>query len=221
MTITVAFDGPDYSGKSTTVAKVAKILEGLGLRVGIANHPQALTETGRYARLQLVTGKSNDIVARAMCQDFEYTLHNLVPMYDVVLCDRWAPVTIANQGDEGKEEVFRSGICNMPGAPSIYVSMDVGFKTAQERNRKRLEEKGQDWDESVSAKMFISPEAWEAACARYRYAFQILTEGGNKFQWIQLDEQSSEFAALDVAAKITHAYAMQLKERNPTATMIA
>ncbi|QVW55847.1 hypothetical protein pEaSNUABM9_00266 [Erwinia phage pEa_SNUABM_9] len=221
MTITVAFDGPDYSGKSTTVAKVAKILEGLGLRVGVANHPQALTETGRYARLQLVSGKANDIVARAMCQDFEYTLHNMVPRFDVVLCDRWAPVTIANQGDEGKEEVFRTGICNMPGSPTIYVSMEVGYETAVKRNQKRLEEKGHDWDAAVSGKMFVSPEAWEAACARYRYAFQILTEGGNKFEWIQLNEKTSQFAALDVAAKIVRAYADELQERNPTATMIA
>jgi thymidylate kinase len=221
MTITVAFDGPDYSGKSTTVAKVAKILEGLGLRVGVANHPQAVTETGRYARLQLVTGKANDIVARAMCQDFEYTLHNLVPLYDIVLCDRWAPVTIANQGDEGKHEVFRSGICNMPGAPSIYVSMEVGYETAVKRNQKRLEEKGQDWDAAVSGKMFVSPEAWEAACSRYRYAFQILTEGGSKFDLIQLNEKSSEFAALDVASKIAQAYARQLQEKQESALLLA
>lgn len=213
MTITVAFDGPDYSGKSTTVAKVAKILEGLGLRVAIANHPQATTETGRYARLQLVTGAADDIVARAMCQDFEYTLHNLVPQYDIVLCDRWAPVTIANQGDAGKEEVFRSGICNMPGAPSIYVSMEVGYETAVARNKKRLEEKGVDWDDAVSAKMFVSPEAWEAACARYRYAFQILTEGGNKFELIEIKENSSVFSELNIAAVIAQAYARQLQEQ--------
>lgn len=221
MTITAAFDGPDFSGKSTLVTKVAKILEGLGLRVVVANHPQAVTETGRYARLQLVTGKANDIVARAMCQDFEYTIHNLVPRFDIVLCDRWAPVTIANQGDEGKEEVFRSGICSMPGAPTIYVSMEVGFKTAQERNQKRLEEKGVDWDESVSAKMFVSEEAWEAACARYRYAFQILTEGGNKFELIKLNENTPEFAALGVASKIAQAYARQVKEQKEATQLTA
>lgn len=182
MTTTVAFDGPDYSGKSTMVATVRRILEGLGLRVGMVNHPSAHSETGQFARRQLVMGMANDVVARAMCQDFEYTLQYIVPQYDVVLLDRWAPVTIANQGDEGKTEVFRSGICNMAGSPSIYVSMEVNFETAKERNAKRLAEKGVDWDDAVSAKMFVSEEAWNAACERYRYAFQILTEGGNKFE---------------------------------------
>ena len=149
----------------------------------------------------------------ALTQDFEYTLHNLVPQYDIVLCDRWAPVTIANQGDAGKEEVFRSGICNMPGAPSIYVSMEVGYETAVARNKKRLEEKGVDWDDAVSAKMFVSPEAWEAACARYRYAFQILTEGGNKFELIEIKENSSVFSELNIAAVIAQAYARQLQEQ--------
>lgn len=213
MTITVAFDGPDCSRKSTIVAKVAKILEGLGLRVAIANHPQAVTETGRYARLQLVTGAADAVVAKAMCQDFEYTLLNLVPKHDIVLCDRWAPVTIANQGDDGKEEVFRTGICNMPGAPSIYVSMEVSYETAVAHNKQRLAEKGVDWDEAVSAKLFVSPEAWETVCARYRYAFQILTEGGNKFDLIQLNEKS-EFGALTVASKIAEAYARQLQEKH-------
>lgn len=207
MTLTVAFDGQDYAGKSTMVATVRRILEGLGLRVGTVNHPSALSETGQFARRQLVMGMANDVVARAMCQDFEYTLQYIVPQYDVVLLDRWAPVTIANQGDEGKVEVFRSGICNMPGSPSIYVSMEVDFETAKERNVKRLKEKGVDWDDAVSAKMFVSEEIWNATRDRYRYAFQILTEGGNKFEWIQINASDTPLVTpLSIAARIVRAY---------------
>ncbi|QVW56253.1 hypothetical protein pEaSNUABM6_00117 [Erwinia phage pEa_SNUABM_6] len=210
--ITAAFDGHDYAGKSTMVQKVRAVLEGLGLRVKVVNHPCADTETGQFARRQLVTGVGAAQVARAMCQDFEYTLQYVVPQYDVVLLDRWAPVTIANQGDEGRQEVFRSGVCNQPGSPEIYISMEVGFETAKLRRAKRLAEKGLDWDDAVSGKMFESEEAWDAYCDRYRYAFQILTEGGDKFQWLKFDEQSDPVTTpLTIASAIAVAYVNKLK----------
>jgi len=212
MTLTVAFDGPDTSGKSTLVAKVKKVLESIGLRVGMVNHPSSASETGQFARRQLVMGMNDAVVAQAMCKDFEYTLQFIVPQYDVVLLDRWAPVTIANQGEAGKEEVFRSNICNLEGAPQIYVSMQVDYETAVKRTQKRLAEQGVDWDESVSAKLFVSPEAWQAACERYKYAFQILTEGGNKFDWLQFDETSDPaMTTLTIATHIAERWARTQK----------
>lgn len=203
MTTTVAFDGPDYSGKSTLVRMIKQALEALGFNVGMVNHPSNVSETGQFARLKLVTGAANDVVAKAMCQDFEYTLQYIVPQYDIVLLDRWVPVTIANQRDEGRVEVFRSGVCNMPNSPQIYVSSEVGYKTACERKQKRLDEAGVDWDDAVSGTMFTSPEAWAEACERYRYAFHIVTEGGDKFQWLRLNEDTSQHRkVLDVVNAI-------------------
>lgn len=210
MTITVAFDGPDYAGKSTLVRNVKQTLESLGFNVGVVNHPSNDSETGKFARRQLLTGMPNDVVARAMCQDFEYTLHYIAPQYDIVLLDRWAPVTIANQRDEGREEVFRSGVCDLPNAPSIYVLSEVCYETACERKRKRLQEQGLDWDDAVSGLMFTSEDAWDEACMRYRRAFQILTEGGTKHEWIKLKEKTPQHKrVLEVVNTIVFAIDMQ------------
>lgn len=200
---TVALDGPDFAGKSTLAKMIAGILEAMGYRVSIQGHPCNKSETGQYARRLLVTGMANDVVAEAMCKDFAYTLEYCVPEYDVVILDRWTPVTIANQGDEGKAAVFRSKVNDHPLAPRLYISMETSYEIALARNKKRLIEKGMDWDEVVSSKMFVSPETWAAACERYRFAFHVITEGGNKFDWLRIPvEHDTSLMAHEIVRRI-------------------
>ncbi|QVW55098.1 hypothetical protein pEaSNUABM29_00054 [Erwinia phage pEa_SNUABM_29] len=178
----VSFDAPDFAGKSTLAKLVCAMLRAAGINAVVVNHPTNTTEAGVRARSLVVQHASHERIAKAMCEDFLHTLENVVPEYDVVIFDRFCLSTIVYQGVEGKGEVFRSKVADHPNAPQLYVAMDVDFETATERFRKRVEAQGKNWDDEVlTAKYLRDNRSWEALRDSYRFAHQIITEGGEKF----------------------------------------
>lgn len=176
---TVSIDGPDFSGKSTLCKMVKAMLESLGLKVCVRNHPTSETDAGIRARSLVVQAASKDRIADAMCLDFIYTMDNVVDDYDVVIFDRFCPSTIVYQGTDGKDAVFQRKVTRHYHAPDLYVWLDVDYTTATERFKKRVEEQGKNWDDEVLTVKYLKDEtSWDALRDHYRFAHHILTEGG-------------------------------------------
>ncbi|HHS7556249.1 TPA: hypothetical protein ACTPQ1_004539 [Salmonella enterica] len=184
----VSLDAPDFAGKSTLAKMVAGMLCSAGINAVVVNHPTNTTEAGIRARSLVVQSASNARIAEAMCEDFLYTLENVVPQYDVVIFDRFCPSTVVYQGVDGKGEVFRSKVADHPNAPQLYVAMDIDFESATERFRKRVEAQGKNWDDEVlTAKYLRDKRSWDALRDQYRFAHHIITEGGDKFKLMNID----------------------------------
>lgn len=188
---TIAMDGPDYSGKSTLCRLVNKILRTMGINSTVINHPTQAGLHGKLARLHIVEGKSRDIVSRELCLDFKDTLDNVVPQYDVVILDRYCMSTISYQGDEGKREVFKSGVLNHHYSPKLHVVTDVNYQTALQRAQKRTAEAGQSWDDVVLTSHHLASESnWDALRSRYNFAENILMSSGAIEHRVIVNEQT-------------------------------
>lgn len=183
----VALDGPDFSGKSTLAKMVVAMLQGAGVNAVVVNHPTNTTEAGITARSLVVQHASKARIAKAMCLDFQYTMDLVVPEHDVVIFDRFCQSTIVYQGVDGKGEVFRSKVTDHPNAPQLYVATDVDYATATERFKLRVEAQGKNWDDEVLTAQYLrSQRDWDALRDAYRFAFHIVTEGGDKYPMLHV-----------------------------------
>lgn len=167
-------DGPDYSGKSTTVREVAEGLKARGITVKVVNHPSNDTPSGQLVRRKILAGESNASIAAAFCEAFIDThLEAEKEGVEVLLLDRYTPSTLVYQGDEGKEAVFASGILR-DYAPDLIFALDVDYKTALERAEKRFKEQGKDWDSEVLTSRYISSqEHWDGLRDMYKRSIEL------------------------------------------------
>jgi len=178
----VSLDGPDFAGKDTLSNLIVGMLRAAGVNAVMINHPTNVTEPGIRARNLVGQSASKQKIAEAMCEDFHITMDEKVPLYDVVIFNRFCLSTIAYQGVDGKGEVFRSRVADHPNAPQLYVALDIDYATAMERYKKRLAAQGKNWDDDVLTSRYLQDEkAWNGLRDAYRFAHQIVTEGGDKF----------------------------------------
>ncbi|ANZ50545.1 putative thymidylate kinase [Erwinia phage vB_EamM_Stratton] len=183
----VSIDAPDFAGKDTLSNLVVGMLRAAGINAVMINHPTNVTEPGIRARNLVGQSAAKQKIAEAMCEDFHITMDVKVPMYDVVIFNRFCISTIAYQGVDGKGEVFRSKVADHPNAPQLYVAIDVDYDTAMARYKKRLAEQGKNWDDEVLTMRYLQDErSWNGLRDAYRFAHQIITEGGDKFPLVNV-----------------------------------
>ncbi|MGL5397308.1 MAG: dTMP kinase [Shewanella sp.] len=179
--VVIALDGPDYSGKSTLARRLTAALSAMGFRVLMHAHPCGTTDTGILARRLLLTSANQRKVAEAMAADFLHTLDNVITDdYDIVILDRWMPVTMVNQGEDGRDVVLSKKLASHPRAPSFYITLTTDYQTAKARMEERRIANGIDWDDVISAPILASEEAWNATVEKYRRSADICTQQTKK-----------------------------------------
>lgn len=200
----IALDGLDYSGKSTLARKLSAALSAMGYRVMLHAHPCGTTDTGIYARRMLLTSAQNKIIAEAMADDFMHTMDNVITDdYDIVILDRWIPVTMVNQGDEGRETVLSRRINHHPKAPNFYITLTTDYETARSRMIERRKEQGVDWDDAVSAPLLASPENWYAAADKYLVSAELAVKQTAKDLVVNMTlDRTDPDAILNICASI-------------------
>lgn len=154
----ITFEGPEGSGKSTHVARLAERLRGLGLEVVCTREPGG-TRTGEMIREILQHDRTGEpIVPEAEVLLFAASRAQLVgrvirPALERgawVLCDRFADSTTVYQGmgrGFGMDRMIEISAFALGGvAPDLTLLLDVDVSAGLARMRRRNTEQGVDGD---------------------------------------------------------------------------
>lgn len=173
----VVFEGIDGSGKSTTIAAVAKRLEGLGHSCVALREPTEKTDASREIRRILRTVKeidekiSNDLLDLFLI-DRLWDLKNLIlPALfagKIVLLDRYFFSTAAYQSMQPNEvnAIIESYLANTKvQLPDLVIHLDLPVKTALARIGSR-----------ANLDVFENEARLTRIAENYRKVFQILQE---------------------------------------------
>ncbi|QXO09546.1 hypothetical protein pEaSNUABM11_00122 [Erwinia phage pEa_SNUABM_11] len=194
----VSWDGPDYAGKTFLRKRVQAALEAMGYTVKAYGNPRIDSPTGQEARRLMLQSAATEKVSAALIADFQATINDPENQdVDFLFMDHFLASTTVHQGDVGKAAVFRSGLLNVMAPPNVFVSLDVDYNTAMIRARKRREEEGKPWEDDVLTYKYVKDEAsWDGLRNSFRFALQILTEGGERCNHIAMPP---EYDVRDIA----------------------
>lgn len=178
----ITFEGPEGSGKSTHMGRLAERLEGMGVTVRRTREPGG-TPTGEAIRDILQhDAAGEDLTAAAEVLLFEASRAQLVQTLikpalargECVLCDRFADSTTAYQGYArglGVEAMLGLNAFAVQGLePDVTVLLDIdvarGFERLGERNRAtnakrdRIEREAVEFHEQVRAGYLDLARRW-------------------------------------------------------------
>lgn len=202
----IAIGGPDYGGKSTFCKSVTELLAASGYKAVTIGFPST-TELGLAARESIRAGEPAEVQAAKLIADFKSHLNTFGKSdADVILLDHFVISTIMHQGDAGKAAVFNSAILRHNYAPSVFVEITCDYETMLQRAKARFEEKGETWDDVLTAKYTASPEKWEALVQRSEFAHRIVTESGERREWIRLSPHWQTSDALQLVLKLVNTF---------------
>lgn len=208
----IAVGGPDYGGKSTFCAAVTNLLAAAGYTAETIGFPSA-APTGLAARESIRAFEPPAVQAQKLVKDFKTHLNEFGrKTVDVILLDHFVVSTIMHQGDEGKEAVFSSGILRHNFSPEVFVEITCDYDTMQTRAIERLKEKGEVWDDVLTAKYMATPEAWQKLVERSEFGHRIVTDSGERREWIRLNARWNSSHALDLVLKLVRTFE---SEREP------
>ena len=154
----ITFEGPEGSGKTTQIERLASTLRTRGLEVLLLREPGG-TPTGEAIRGLL----QHDVAGEPICAETEALLfaasraqlvrHRILPALDAgtwVLCDRFADSTTAYQGygrGFGREAMEAINAFAINGAePDLTVLLDLPIDRAWERIESRSQDTGHGLD---------------------------------------------------------------------------
>lgn len=159
----IVFDGPDGSGKSTQIARVASAAKSAGLETSVVRDPGG-THVGERIREILLEHSDEDIGARTemllyMASRAQLVALRIAPALTagrLVLADRFYSSTLAYQGTAGgvpaSEILSAAHIACGDHRPDLTVLFDVDSRTAESRLNPlldRMEAKGRAFHERV------------------------------------------------------------------------
>lgn len=156
--ILITFEGPEGSGKSTHLKRLATYLKRKGYRVLTTREPGGTSLSGAFREILLQTGHGLDSLAELFLYEADRAQHlaeSVLPALKkgrVVLCDRYTDSTLAYQGDgRGLDRATIEALNQVAShgrKPDLTVLMDVPVERglAQARRFKnhhdRLEKAG-------------------------------------------------------------------------------
>jgi dTMP kinase len=155
----ITFEGPDGSGKTTQLRRLATVLEKRGERVTMTRQPGG-TALGDRIRALLLDAQSEAIAARAemalmfadRAQAIAEVIEPSLARGEIVLCDRFTDSTEAYQGggrELGSEVVLtlHQAICGglQPDLTLLLLpDLQTSLARARRRNDRSLYEQGKD-----------------------------------------------------------------------------
>jgi len=155
----ITFEGPDGSGKTTQLRRLATVLEKRGERVTMTRQPGG-TNLGDRIRALLLDAQSEAIAARAemalmfadRAQAIAEVIEPSLARGEIVLCDRFTDSTEAYQGggrELGSEVVLtlHQAICGglQPDLTLLLLpDLQTSLARARRRNDRSLYEQGKD-----------------------------------------------------------------------------
>lgn len=143
----VVLDGPDGSGKSTQVGRLAEFLTGAGCKVTCVRDPGD-TELGNHIRQILLEARGTRIAPMTetllfMASRAQLIEEKIKPALDaggVVLCDRFVSATLAYQGASGVDPLIILDLAEAAVQgywPDLTVIVDVPAAVGLERTGQR------------------------------------------------------------------------------------
>jgi len=188
LSLFITFEGPEGSGKTTQLALLAAALRGKGLDVLTTREPGG-TPIGDRVRAILLDPRHTEMVpttefllfSAARAQHVAEVIRPHLARGGVVLCDRYADSSLANQGyGHGRElEVLRTitGFATGSLVPDLTLYLDVPVEEGLGRKRgadgdgwNRMEQKEIDYHQRVRAGYLEmverEPERWAVIDAR-------------------------------------------------------
>ena len=159
----IAFEGPDGSGKSTQMARLAKFARSHGLTVVEVREPGG-TSVGEQIRGVLLDPANTDMTVRCEMMLYMASRSQLVEQIvapaldrgDLVLADRFVASTCAYQGTAGglamREILEVAAVATGHRMPDLNVIFDVDEATAAKRLNPlldRMEQKGAEFHRRV------------------------------------------------------------------------
>jgi dTMP kinase len=206
----IAFEGPDGSGKSTQMVRLAQFARSHGLTVVEVREPGG-TSVGEQIRGVLLDPENTDMTVLCEMMLYMASRSQLVEQIvapaldrgDLVLADRFVASTCAYQGTAGglpmREILEVAAVATGHRMPDLNVIFDVDEATAAKRLNPlldRMEQKGAEFHRRV----------------RDGY-HQLVADDPNHF--ILVDARSDEDAVSVIAMKAIEA---RLSEKHPPAT---
>lgn len=202
----IAIGGPDYGGKSTFCKKSTELLAAAGYKAVTIGFPST-SELGLAARASIRAGEPPEVQAAKLIADFKHRLNTFGQSdADVIFLDHFVISTIMHQGEAGKAVVFNSAILRHNYAPSVFVEITCDYETMLARAKQRFEEKGETWDDVLTAKYTSTPENWDALVQRSEFAHRIVTDSGERRDWIRLNPHWQTSDAMQLVLKLVNTF---------------
>jgi dTMP kinase len=165
----ITFEGPEGSGKTTQIRRLAAVLEAQGLPVLVTREPGGTT-IGNAIRAVLLDPARTEMSPRAETLLFNAARAQIVDQVilpalaagKIVLCDRYADSTLAYQGyghGQELEPLRRLGDYATAGlVPNLTVFLDIDVREGLQRKQaggaeewNRMEEKALTFHQAVRA----------------------------------------------------------------------
>ncbi|ANZ48950.1 thymidylate kinase [Erwinia phage Derbicus] len=202
----IAIGGPDYGGKSTFCKKSTELLAAAGYKAVTIGFPST-SELGLAARASIRASEPPEVQAAKLIADFKHHLNTFGQSdADVIFLDHFVISTIMYQGEAGKAAVFNSAILRHNYAPSVFVEITCDYETMLARAKQRFEEKGETWDDVLTAKYTSTPENWDALVQRSEFAHRIVTDSGERRDWIRLNPHWQTSDAMQLVLKLVNTF---------------
>lgn len=158
--VLITFEGPDGSGKSTQIARLAECLRGAGLPVELTREPKGTALGEAIFALHSLRPEPMAELFLMLAQRAQHVAEKIRPWLDagrVVLCDRFIDATVAYQGyGRGLGSCMVQTLNAHAAGPIVPdltlfldVPPDVGFARIGGRRFDRFEREGSEFHERV------------------------------------------------------------------------
>lgn len=158
--LVIVVEGTDYSGKSTAVEEIRKLLA--EYKVPKILHFPSNDGYGKQARILWAEGAPPEETARAMVANMIEEKSKVAAGENFILFDRYLPSTVALQGDVALDIAIEQGLGNSDIVPDIYFALHIPYFIA----KRRAQDRATEWDDHRTAPALASVEAWDEYTSR-------------------------------------------------------